>query len=1088
MRKPFVRRGVAAALLAGSALTSVPAFAGVVTYTNGENNAAPIVLTDPTTQLDVQNNDRATQSGTISETGGSWPIEKIGTGTLNLAAANTYTGLTTVSAGTLVVTSTGSLAGSVANNARLFNDGVIGGSVTNAGTFVSNGDIGGSLIQTGGTSTIQGHVVPAPGGALTTIPAVIGGDADIQAGTVSLLHVSISGSVAVAAGATLENHGLDTLGSLSGAGTVRFFGETSSLTVNGDNSSTTFTGNFAVGGFSPLGYLIKAGTGTLTLTGNSSISMLVVNGGTLNLTSSVSHSGGATNNATLLNAGTIGRVVTNSGTFISTGAIGGLTNSGTASVSGQLNGELINNAGTVTLTGATTGITTVRQGAGAIWNLNGFDTTIADLRGGGSIQLGDATLATGGNNSTTFAGAISGSGALVKTGSGTLALTGDNTYTGATTISGGTLALGDGGAAGSIAGGAIVDNGVLAFNRSDAFTVANAISGTGSVQQAGAGTTTLLGINSYTGGSTVSGGVLRGYAQDDGASLQGDILDNGTVEFAQAGDGTYAGALSGSGILAKTGSGRLVLTGNSTAFTGATRVLGGELTVNGPLAGSVVTVSGGGTVSGTGPIGGLIAQSGGTVSPGNGVGTLTVDGDVALQAGSTYRAEVTPTAADRIEATGTAQIGGTLAVNNLGGAYAPFASYVLVDAAGGRSGTFDATTGLSSFGNLLRPQLAYTANQVLLVLGPNQLAPLAGSAPATPNQAGFVAAYDAAVAAGLNTQPFDALYSLSGAALRAATDQISGGIYPTLVRVAAEDERLVREAVLGRLRDTQDGPQAGFGFWVQGMGSWRHGDGDGNAAPFHGDAAGVAMGIDTGGDLAANGNWRAGIFGHYVKTELKVAALASEATIKRTGGGAYLGLSMGHLHGRVGAALSQLDSNVRRTIVFPGFSDTASSEPDGRAFQAFGELGYRMPLGAASFVEPFGTISMARVHFDSTTETGGAARLRVTAQKATLDTAQLGLRAGTAMALGGGQLRLGASAAARNAFGDTDIGSRLALDLAPDQPYTLRATQVDKWAFVGGADAAIDITPAITGSVGYELVSGATATEHSARARLAIRF
>jgi fibronectin-binding autotransporter adhesin len=236
MRKPFVRRGVAAALLAGSALTSVPAFAGVVTYTNGENNAAPIVLTDATTQLDVQNNDRATQSGTISETGGSWPIEKIGTGTLNLAAANTYTGLTTVSAGTLVVTSTGSLAGSVANNARLFNDGVIGGSVTNAGTFVSNGDIGGSLIQTGGTSTIQGHVVPAPGGALTTIPAVIGGDADIQAGTVSLLHVSISGSVAVAAGATLENHGLDTLGSLSGAGTVRFFGETSSLTVNGDNS------------------------------------------------------------------------------------------------------------------------------------------------------------------------------------------------------------------------------------------------------------------------------------------------------------------------------------------------------------------------------------------------------------------------------------------------------------------------------------------------------------------------------------------------------------------------------------------------------------------------------------------------------------------------------------------------------------------------------------------------------------------------------------------------------------------------------------------------------------------------------------
>ena len=91
---------------------------------------------------------------------------------------------------------------------------------------------------------------------------------------------------------------------------------------------------------------------------------------------------------------------------------------------------------------------------------------------------------------------------------GTTILTGDNTYTGGTTISAGTLQLGNGGTTGCIAGD-VMDNGALAFDRSDVVTFAGVISGTGSLSQIGTGTTILTGNNTYTGGTTISAGTLQ---------------------------------------------------------------------------------------------------------------------------------------------------------------------------------------------------------------------------------------------------------------------------------------------------------------------------------------------------------------------------------------------------------------------------------------------------------------------------------------------------------------------------------------------------------------------------------------------------
>ncbi|TGT80744.1 autotransporter-associated beta strand repeat-containing protein, partial [Mesorhizobium sp. M5C.F.Ca.ET.164.01.1.1] len=87
---------------------------------------------------------------------------------------------------------------------------------------------------------------------------------------------------------------------------------------------------------------------------------------------------------------------------------------------------------------------------------------------------------------------------LEKTGAGTWALTADNTATQAWTISQGTLQIGNGGTTGSILGN-VTNNATLAFDRSDTYTYAGVISGSGAVSQIGTGTTITTGANTYSG-------------------------------------------------------------------------------------------------------------------------------------------------------------------------------------------------------------------------------------------------------------------------------------------------------------------------------------------------------------------------------------------------------------------------------------------------------------------------------------------------------------------------------------------------------------------------------------------------------------
>ena len=506
----------------------------------------------------------------------------------------------------------------------------VGGSVTFTGV---NTYTGATTIDTGATLALAGL-----GSIATSSGVVDNGALDISGASAGATINTLSGSGAVALGGqglTLANASGAFGGVISDGGVAG--GTGGSLTIAG--GSETLSGANTYTGATT----IDSGA-TLALSGSGSIgsSSGVVANGTLDISGA---STGATIN-TLSGSGAValggqGLTLANA-----SGAFGGVISDG--GVAGGIGGSLTIAGGTEILTGANTytGATTIDSGSTLYLGYNTAGGSVAgDIVDNGALVFDRDTAAM-------YAGAVSGAGGVVVSGQSTLTLTGASTYAGGTTVtSGSTLQLGNGGTSGSIEGN-VDDNGALVFDRADTVTFAGAISGDGTLTQAGTGTTILDGANSFTGPTTISTGTLEvGDAAHPSATLAGNVVVGAS--------GTLAG--------------------------------------HGTIAGSVTNTAGG------------------VVSPGDrSTGTLSV-GSYAQGSNSTLAIQVSPTSASELNAAGAVTLNGKLALTFDPGVYSTHV-YPIVSGASVSGTFSSVTAGGSIPADGLVYGLTYGGKQTDLVL------------------------------------------------------------------------------------------------------------------------------------------------------------------------------------------------------------------------------------------------------------------------------------------------------------------------------------------------------------------------------------
>ncbi|MFK4874000.1 autotransporter domain-containing protein [Novosphingobium sp. ZW T3_23] len=962
---------------------------------------------------------------------GNGTLTKQGTGTLTLTGdSSAWTGTTTISVGKLVVGNAvgGALGGDVTVDAAgtLGGSGVIGGSVRVDGTL--------SAGNSPGTLTIAGNLdLGATSRSLFELnaPGVVGGTSNdlIAVGGDLTLGGALDAQVAAAGYYRLFDYGGDLLA-----------GSFADENVTSINADFTVANHQVQTGISGQVNLFVRGEGQILQfwDGADTVGNGIVNGG-----------GGAWSASGTNWTGAPGEADFN-GTW---------QGSGSVAVFGGANGSMVTVSGTQSFD-------TLQFSANG-YALDGGALAFAPASGtAATVQVDGGVTATIGSTLTDGASATR----LNKTGSGTLVLSGNNLYSGGTTVSGGTLV----GNAAAIRGD-LRNAGVVIFDQASDASFAGSIAGldgnAGTMVKRGAGELTLTGASALD--WTIESGALVTNTQFFTGNAA--VTSGATLTFSQAENGRYDGRLSGAGTLSIDGGAGIELTGDSSAFSGELRVVSGRLVATGAIGGTA-RIGAGGVLAGNGGVGTTIIGAGGIASPGNSIGTITVNGNLVFEQGSFYEVEVDPltSGSDQIRVTGTATLnGGTVAHIGFGGNYRPSASYTILTAAGGVTGTFDAVNSNFAF---LTPTLGYTANTVTLTLKRNDVnfTEVAASA----NQRAVAGATETL---GAGNAIYDALVVADAATARAGFDGLSGEVHASLRNAMVESAGFIRSAALDRLRNVRT--ETGVGYWMRGVGGQRRVDGNGNAGGLKIQSAGVLMGVDA----MVGETVQLGVFGGWLNSDVKVKSVASSADVDSWSIGFYAGGELGRFNLRAGAALGAYSGTTKRGIAIADFDESAKADVGGSVLQGFGEIGYRVTLGDTQ-IEPVAGI--AHVVLDSKTarEQGDAAALQVASGSTATTFTTLGARLAHGWNAGSARVVLDAAAGWRHAFGTRRPDARVAYASNVAQSFTISGAPIAEDMLSTELGLGIALSASTRIDLRYTGDVAGSASNHGGNATFAWRF
>ncbi|MDQ0011565.1 outer membrane autotransporter protein [Luteibacter jiangsuensis] len=559
--------------------------------------------------------------------------------------------------------------------ARIQNIGTISGGITSGGGYATavlfNGTDNLLTFQPG--SIAHGALEVADGGSAQVdaaggvsidavkLDGVTPGNASITLtpsnGVLDIASIVGTGNVTSNGGNRLSLHGVDVDGSLT-------LGHTGGTTLNGIVQST--------GSQTYVSPITLAGDSTL----NSTAANIGVQGSidgpralTILTQGAVTLQGAVGNTQTLSNltvaSGTLAANSIRATTLSLSTAAGGITQSGAFVISGA---STFTANGDVTLTNAGNSFGGVTAQARSISLSSSSNLSVGTVNAAVSVDLaGESGMTLTGDITAPVSLSLnSGLGSVVQT-AGSIAAT---TLTANTA---GDIDLSSAGNAISVLGD--VAAGDFSLASSSPLTVAGALVAQRVTFAVPSGVVVTGSIDAGLVTDIDAGGSLTIGNGGANGTLSGDVANNGVLTYNRTGTVSFTGALGGSGQLIQQGSGTLLFDGDATPFLGSTQVQAGKLVV-GSVAGSNavlvgnVSVANGATLGGHGRINGDVTMNTGSVlSPGNSIGTLTVNGDLTMALGTQMDVELGAAGnGDKVVVNGDLALNGvTLDVTDAGG-------------------------------------------------------------------------------------------------------------------------------------------------------------------------------------------------------------------------------------------------------------------------------------------------------------------------------------------------------------------------------------------------------------------------------------